>query len=735
MANRITTLFDLDSKGFDGGLKKLRKSVADADGAINKLKVAGAGLKGIALDNIGALAAGAGAALVAFGVKSVQAFQETALAARDFSNATGVAVEDASRLIEVAGDYGIEAGAVQGAVQKMNKAIADGKPVFDQYGVTIARTQDGLVDANATFINAITTIGKIADPTARAQAAQQAFGKSYGEVARFMEMSSEELRSALADVSDQQAITDEESERAEAFALAMDGLQDSLKGVSLEVGGQLVPLLTSLAAAFELVQAGMVKLNDLMPDEDSFLGKLINEAEKLVNPFTRVAELAEDVAEKLGVNSDEYDDVAAKAEYYRARLRGVAAEQARLAMSAGYTAEQLAAVGKALAESDNEFTDQLDSATKLRDGYLGTVDSLGQLQETMTGDSGFIKQQQAINSTTKDLLDYIGLLGDVPQSTITEILTALNKGDYDEVLAAINALAATRTISFRPRLIVGGEKDDYAAAAKRNAGDFVGAFNTEVSSLARSGSRGGGGSSVAGSSAASVVADAEQLAQDWDTYLRRMYEDGKMSLADYRAYLEARRDSYEIYSDGYQAQTDELARIDKEEQDRKDAAVQAQIERDRKMAQSVADAQDAQDDRMEAMFETGDLSAADYKAYLQTRLNAQEKYSDEWMVNWRKIQRLEADEQKAADDAAAAEQKRLDDEQKAKDDAAAADAKRRDDERRLADEDLARAANRAIVAANIGGATYATINTLADPNAVVNAIQRYERRNGAGWRS
>ena len=44
MANRITTLFDLDAKGFDSGLKKLRGEVAKADGAVNKLKTAGSGL-------------------------------------------------------------------------------------------------------------------------------------------------------------------------------------------------------------------------------------------------------------------------------------------------------------------------------------------------------------------------------------------------------------------------------------------------------------------------------------------------------------------------------------------------------------------------------------------------------------------------------------------------------------------------------------------------------------------
>ena len=67
---------------------------------------------------------------------------------------------------------------------------------------------------------------------------------------------------------------------------------------------------------------------------------------------------------------------------------------------------------------------------------------------------------------------------------------------------------------------------------------------------------------------------------------------------------------------------------------------------------------------------------------------------------------------------------------------ASEDAKRAAEEAQRAQDDaLNRAAMQSIVAANIGGATYATINTAADPNAVINAIQQYERRNGPGWRA
>lgn len=48
---------------------------------------------------------------------------------------------------------------------------------------------------------------------------------------------------------------------------------------------------------------------------------------------------------------------------------------------------------------------------------------------------------------------------------------------------------------------------------------------------------------------------------------------------------------------------------------------------------------------MANMFETGDLSASDYRAYLADRLAGAEKYSDDWMTIWRSIQQI--DEQAA----------------------------------------------------------------------------------------
>jgi hypothetical protein len=439
-SDKLTVVIDFVTGPAQSGVKKLRTEVAQAEGAMGKMKAATVGVGGALNQYAGQAALAAGTALVAFGVKSVQAFQDTALAARDFSNATQVSVEEASRLAEVAGDFGIEASAVEGAIMKMNKALGDGKPVFEQYGVEIAKTDSGLVDANATFINAITTIGAIQDPTKRAQAAQQAFGKSYGEVARFMEMSADELREALAGVSDQQAISDEEAQRAEEFALALDNLEDSLKAVSMQVGGDLVPMLTSLAEALSFVQS-------IKPDEDSFLGKLTDRVLGAINPMQALKNITEEVSDLFGDSGEtateaaeasaelaaaaaaagiSLEDAGGRAEYYGSRVAGAKIETAR--------------AERAIKDMDTALL-TLQGRLDDRAAWRSLKESLDELQAKIAdGETSWMELGEATDGVVSDTARYIETLDGVDTEVKTQLYTMLDEGALNEVLLIIDDL-------------------------------------------------------------------------------------------------------------------------------------------------------------------------------------------------------------------------------------------------------------------------------------------------------
>jgi hypothetical protein len=143
---------------------------------------------------------------------------------------------------------------------------------------------------------------------------------------------------------------------------------------------------------------------------------------------------------------------------------------------------------------------------------------------------------------------------------------------------------------------------------------------------------------------------------------------------------------------------------------------QTQAEKD---AEALKKLQDVEDNK----YALGVINDAEYRKILAARLKEEYKYSDEYTAIALKIKGID---DKTAKDKAAKDKAAHDRAEKAKKDREEAAAQAR----RLADEEMQRQANQAIVNANIMGASYANIYTSADPNAVVNAIQQWQRRNG-----
>ena len=221
MAIVVPIVSEFADKGIvaaQAGFNNFKNKVAEADGAMGKFKAgAGAALDTIKA-NAGQFAAAAGAAIGAFAVKAIGEFQDLALAADKFANATGIAVEEASAFIEVAGDLGIETEVLQKAINKMNLAIAKGSDEFGALGVEVARNERGLVDSNETFIRTVGALSDVNDSTERARLATAVFGKSWGDMSEIIKGGAPALRAAIASVSDAKIIDPKEVERVGQYS-------------------------------------------------------------------------------------------------------------------------------------------------------------------------------------------------------------------------------------------------------------------------------------------------------------------------------------------------------------------------------------------------------------------------------------------------------------------------------------------------------------------------------------
>lgn len=197
-------------------------------------------------------------AKVGRGLMSIaQGFTDAALEVDKFSGATGVAVEDASRMLEAFGDLGIDAAKVQSAIGKFNKTLGKSQEAFDKYGVEIVRTDDGIVDVNKSFLNAIRTLEKIEDPTLRAAAGTELFGRSWTELAPIIGIA-DDLESQLTSVGEAQIFDEEEIEKARRMRDSMAELDDSVGTLKNSLAIALLPVISSLSTSLATVDPQML---------------------------------------------------------------------------------------------------------------------------------------------------------------------------------------------------------------------------------------------------------------------------------------------------------------------------------------------------------------------------------------------------------------------------------------------------------------------------------------------
>ena len=489
MANKITTVIDFVTTGAQRSVKTFRQSISEAEGGLNKFKAGASSAMQTVQANAGNLALAGGAALAAFGAKSIAAFQETAIAAGKFSDATGLAVEDASRLREVAGDVGIGVDSISGAITRLNKAAASGD--LQKFGIELQRTADGTVDVNETFLETIDVLGQIQDPTERALAAQKIFGKGYREVAELIFDSAENVRAKLDEVSEAKVIDEDELRKARDFRESMDNLHDALEDIQLAAGEALVPLVSDLADVIVKAKEGKDALED-MTGVDIVRGatnlaapfapfkKAIDDirasikgtftpfpeqADRFSDSILRVgasaedaAEDAKDLAEAAQETEDRIAEMGDKAANSGPKIGDMAGaldeardhlaelnEQARdNAMDT--LAAAIKGVGDALDESFGDLEDDLGSLDLL-DDIKDQFDAIAEAQDKATDDKGVRDLNREIRRLQGQLLDYLRTVDDIPPDKVTEIIAQIRTGDIETLKQTLDDLTKDRFIN------------------------------------------------------------------------------------------------------------------------------------------------------------------------------------------------------------------------------------------------------------------------------------------------
>ena len=257
MAIRIPIITDLQDQGIKQAkiaFGNFKTAVGDAQGGLNKFKAGSKSVMDSVSANSGAFALAGAAAFGKFAFEGVKAFQDLALGAEKFATSTGLAIEDASRYIEVAGDIAVPIDAVQSAIGKLNKAIGADPDKVRNLGVDLVYLKDGALDVNATFLNTIDRLKNIKDPAEKAKVAAQLLGKGWQSMSTLIDMGATDLKASLDSVSEAKVINPEELAKAKELRDVIDVLKGKVEDLSLSIGGSLVPALGGLG---EVIDAGL----------------------------------------------------------------------------------------------------------------------------------------------------------------------------------------------------------------------------------------------------------------------------------------------------------------------------------------------------------------------------------------------------------------------------------------------------------------------------------------------
>lgn len=148
MANKITTILDLDDRGFRKSIGNIRKDIADADGASNKFKAGWAGAMSSLQANAGVAAVAAGTAIVAFGAKAVEAASRVAESTNAVGKSFGEAADD---VLEIGENSAKSFGLSQAAFNEAAVSFASFAKTIAGPGGDVAKSIEDLTTRAADF--------------------------------------------------------------------------------------------------------------------------------------------------------------------------------------------------------------------------------------------------------------------------------------------------------------------------------------------------------------------------------------------------------------------------------------------------------------------------------------------------------------------------------------------------------------------------------------------------------
>ncbi len=468
-SDKVTVVIDVVTEKATRGMKDFKTSVKEAEGFTGKLK-AGVGALGSQFKAAATSPAGLATGVAAAGavaMKAVDEFATLGIAVGKFSDATGVAAEDASRLIEVSGDLGIETAVLEKGLGRLNKTIDP--DLFAELGIEIAKTADGATDVSGTFLNVIDKLNGIKDPAEKARVASKLLGKGWQEMAELIGQGSDAVAKSMAEVAEAKVIDREEVQKARDYRAAMDKLNDAFQEMMLTLGEELIPAVSQAADDFADIIGILRKVDDAVDNTAGSFGDDLKQAfNNVINPLEAVRDGWGKLQEEFG--GDKTPEVTAAFDGFTTAAnkgRGALNEWNPAAKKAKDNADELA-------ESTRKLEDATKDYTTAYSDLLGKLDEQeawdGVIEKVFAAQDGVDDTAQEFRDAKREVAEYIDQMADIPDSVKTSLIAKLDKGAVNEVVVWLNNLRNGVVVPVKP---IGSGASTLGGGGRRAAGGQV----------------------------------------------------------------------------------------------------------------------------------------------------------------------------------------------------------------------------------------------------------------------
>jgi len=192
-----------------------------------------------------ALAAVVGGAV--FLKSAVKETVEWTVESQKLARVLGITTEQASVLNLAIGDiYGTSEGYL-GAVSKLTKTLNSNEGAFTRLGVATRDSNGHLRSTPDIMTDVNTALSQIKSGTDRNIESQRIYGKSWIEVQRYLDLTAEVMQAAKEKAEKLNLVVGQDSVRATAaYRASMNDLEDTVKGLKIRIGNELLPVLTTL---------------------------------------------------------------------------------------------------------------------------------------------------------------------------------------------------------------------------------------------------------------------------------------------------------------------------------------------------------------------------------------------------------------------------------------------------------------------------------------------------------